>query len=206
MIDTQNAPTVGTATQLTGTYAIMMVDSDIPPNTAGGPTSELLHWMQAGLVSANKSTTIGGVKVFELTNPSNTAAIASYIAPAPPNKSPTSHRYTQMLLRTDTNSSVLQTLTKLGANRANFSAVNVVKSAGLTVLAGNSFNVTATSATTGIGSGNNTFGSQGTAASGAASASGTSTGTPTFKGDARRTENGAFIAVLGAFAAAMMIL
>lgn len=40
------------------------------------------------------------------------------------------------------NSSALSTLTAAGKSRGNFSAANVVKSAGLTVLFGNSFNVT----------------------------------------------------------------
>jgi phosphatidylethanolamine-binding protein (PEBP) family uncharacterized protein len=148
---TASAPTIGTSEKLSGTYAIMMVDPDIPPQTAGGATSELLHWMQTGLVSSNKSTTIGGMKVFELINPSNTTPIASYIQPSPPNKSPTTHRYTQLLLNTTGNSSALSTLAKFGKTRTNFSAVNVVKSAGLKVMKGNSFNVTAATNTTAAG-------------------------------------------------------
>jgi hypothetical protein len=137
----------------------MMVDSDIPPQTAGGATSELLHWMQSGLVSSNTSTTIGGMEFFELVNPSNTTPIASYIQPSPPNESPLSHRYTQLLLNTTGNPRALSTLAKFGMTRTNFSAVNVVNSAGLTVLMGNSFNVTAatnTTASDGSSSGNGT--------------------------------------------------
>jgi hypothetical protein len=118
----------------------MMVDPDIPPSA--GSTNELLHWMQAGLTSANTATTIGGVKVFELVNTANESALASYIQPSPPNKAPLSHRYTQMLLNTTGNSSVLATLQSFAKTRGNFSATNVVKAAGITVLAGNSFNVT----------------------------------------------------------------
>lgn len=207
MIETQSAPKVGTAERLTGTYAIMMVDPDIPPRTEGGATSELLHWMQTDLVSANMTTTIGGMKVFELTNPSNVAAVASYIGPSPPNKSPQSHRYTQLLLRTDTNTSVSQSLARFGMTRANFSAANVVKSVGLNVLAGNSFNVTASSSTTGIGSGNSTFNSpQSSASSGSTSPGGQNSTSPKPGNNAGRTEGGAFIAVFGAFVAAVLIL
>lgn len=197
----------------------MMVDPDIPPNTAGGTTSELLHWMQGGLVSANSSSKIAGVTVFELVNPSNTSAFASYIGPSPPNKSPTSHRYTQLLMRTDGNTSVLTTLAKFGQTRSNFSAVNVVKSSGLTVLAGNSFNVTANSNTTGIGSGNSTIPSVTTSTStiigssptGAGSGTNTGSGNATastvpIKGVAGETRSGAFIAGLGAFVAAVVLL
>ena len=49
----------------------------------------------------------------------------------------------QLLLNTTGNSNALSTLMKLGETRHNVSAVNVGKSVGLTVLSGNSFNVTA---------------------------------------------------------------
>lgn len=196
----------------------MMVDPDIPPQTVGGPTTELLHWMQAGLVSANTTTTIGGVKVFELINPGNTSALASYIQPSPPNKAPLSHRYTQMLLNTTGNSSVLSTLSKFAATRQNFSAVNVVQSAGLTVLAGNSFNVTAATNTTAGGATNastSTVTQTSTLAGGAsATATGksnatTTSGTPKSTGGAvlgQSAGSGAVIAGLGAFAAAFAML
>lgn len=215
LLDTQTAPTIGTAERLTGTYVIMMVDPDIPSNTAGGPTTELLHWMQGGLVSANSSSKVAGVTVFELVNPSNTTAFASYIGPSPPNKSPTSHRYTQLLMRTDGNNSVLTTLAKFGMTRSNFSAVNVVKSSGLTVLSGNSFNVTANSGTTGIGNGNSTIPGVTTSTSTIfeSSPTGTNTGngnSPTsnvpVKGGVGKTGNDAFIVGLGAFIAAAVIL
>ena len=199
----------------------MMVDPDIPPQTAGGPTVELLHWMQAGLVSANTTTTIGGVKVFELINPGNTSALASYIQPSPSNKAPLSHRYTQMLLNTTGNSSVLSTLSKFAATRQNFSAVNVVNSAGLTVLAGNSFNVTAATNTTAGGAANATSASTNTLTrtstlAGGASATATGKGNATTTAGAPKSTggavlgnsagSGAIIAGLGAFAAAVAML
>ena len=204
-----------------------MVDPDIPPQTAGGATSELLHWMQSGLVSANTSTTIGGMKVFELVNPSNTAPIASYIQPSPPNVSPTTHRYTQLLFNTTGNSSALVKLMKFGMTRTNFSAVNVVKSAGLTVLMGNSFNVTAATNTTASGgssSGNSSTTAAGTNATttkagGAASTSsanatkGAGNSTATSSGGTQSTNaahnwrgDGVTVAWLGAFAALVVLL
>ncbi|TVY41697.1 hypothetical protein LSUB1_G003164 [Lachnellula subtilissima] len=162
----QAAPTIGTSQPLVGSYTLMMVDPDIPPQIVGGATSELLHWMQPGLVSANTSTTIGGLKVYELINPTNVSAIATYLGPSPPNKSPTTHRYTQLLLNTTGNSTALATLTKAGATRTNFNAVDVVKNAGLTVLFGNYFNVSASTNTTVSGMGNGTSASSGATSSG----------------------------------------
>jgi len=120
----------------------MMVDPDLPPSP--GSTNELLHWMQTGLTSANTSTTIRGFQVFELVNTGNESALASYIKPSPPNEAPHTHRYTQMLLNITGNGSALNALKGFSSSRTNFSAANVVKSAGLTILAGNSFNVTNT--------------------------------------------------------------
>jgi len=234
--ETASAPTVGTTEKLFGTYTVMMVDPDIPPQTAGGATSELLHWMQSGLVSSNTSTTVGGQTFFELVNPSNTTPIASYIQPSPPNKSPTSHRYTQLLLNTTGNSSALSTLAKLGMTRQNFRAVNVVNSAGLQVLRGNSFNVTAATNTTASGgssSGNSTTSAAGTKATttkasgsaaestvtsaslvGASATKGAGNGTATSSGGTVVSTNaaepvkrgGAAIAGLGAFAAMIVLL
>jgi len=212
--ETQTAPTVGTTERLVGTYTLMMVDPDIPPQTAGGPTTELLHWMQSGLVSANTSTTIGGVKVFELRNPSNTTAFASYIGPSPPNKAPQTHRYTQMLLNTTGNVTALTSLAKFAMTRSNFSAVNVVRSSGLTVLAGNSFNVTADSSTTGVGSGNSTIPGATTSTQTVTGAGSSATGKSGVNGTVPKTTNnggrvgggGAIVAGLGALIAAMAIL
>jgi hypothetical protein len=120
----------------------MMVDPDIPPAVVGGSTSELLHWMQGGFVSASTATTVGGVQIFELINPTNQTAFASYFGPSPPAKAPTTHRYTQLLLNTTGNANALTSLSKSAAVRTNFSAVNVVMSSGAILVAGNSFNVT----------------------------------------------------------------
>lgn len=192
-----------------------MVDPDIPPATAGGPTGELLHWMQPGLVSANNITFIGGVQMFELINPSNVSAFATYIQPSPPNKAPNTHRYTQLLLNTTGNSSALSTLSKFAATRTNFSAVNVVQAAGLAVLFGNSFNVTNTTLTqsnitkTTAGAGGTVTMTATLAGMASTGTSNSSTGTsPKSAGGVPSGQNGgaAYLAGLGALAAAVMML
>ncbi|KAI9049661.1 hypothetical protein LZ554_006686 [Drepanopeziza brunnea f. sp. 'monogermtubi'] len=135
-------PTIGTMQPLTGTYAIMMVDPDIPPQQEGGPTGELLHWMQQDMTSSNTSTMVAGMMVYVLqSSVANTAAIAPYFGPSPPNKAPNTHRYTQLLLDTTNNPTGLASLTQAGATRTNFDAVKVVSAAGVKIVAGNSFNV-----------------------------------------------------------------
>ncbi|KAH8682870.1 phosphatidylethanolamine-binding protein [Tricladium varicosporioides] len=218
---TLTAPTIGTTEKLFGTYAVIMVDPDIPPQVAGGPTGQLLHWMQTGLESANSSTTLAGETVFELTNPTKVAAVAAYAAPNPPNRSPTTHRYTQLLVNTTGNSTVLSTLQQAGATRQNFSAANVVARAGVKVLFGNSFDVTNAnaSAATGTASGTaratTTASRTSSAGSGSASGTGvrgngtaTSTGRPISTGGAAnlKSGSGAMIAGLGALAAAIVYL
>ncbi|PBP17482.1 hypothetical protein BUE80_DR011728, partial [Diplocarpon rosae] len=129
---TAQAPTIGTAQPLTGTYTLM----------TGGPTGELLHWMQQDFTSSATSTMIGGTQVFVLRSTANATAIAPYFGPSPPNKAPNTHRYTQLLLDTTDNPTGLASLTKAGAMRTSFNAVNVVSLAGVKVVAGNSFDVT----------------------------------------------------------------
>jgi phosphatidylethanolamine-binding protein len=200
---------------LFGTYTIMMVDPDIPPQTAGGATSELLHWMQPGLVSANNVTFVGGVQMFQLINPTNTSAFATYIQPSPPNKSPNTHRYTQMLLNNTGNSSALTQLSTFAKTRTNFSAVNVVKDTGLAVLFGNSFDVTNTTLTqsniTKTTAGVAGAGSTGTGTLAGVAATSTSktnsSTTPKSAGGVSTHSDGrgAYIAGLGALAAAVML-
>jgi phosphatidylethanolamine-binding protein len=166
--------------------------------------------MQSGLVSANNATFIGGVRMFELINPTNTSALATYIQPSPPNKSPNTHRYTQMLLNTTGNSSALSTLSTFAKTRSGFSAVNVVKSSGLNVLFGNSFDVTNTTLIqSNITKTTASVAGAGSTGTGTASAAATGTGT-TPKSAAGVTTvsdgRGAYIAGLGALAAAVLLL
>lgn len=139
--DTASAPILGTTTKLTGTYTVMMVDPDIPSSKGGDSTSQFLHWMQSGLTSANTTTTIGGQKIYQLTNEKDTPAFATYLQPNPPNIAPTTHRYTELLFNTTNMNMSLATLQMAGKNRGNFNAADVAKSAKLKVIMGNSFNV-----------------------------------------------------------------
>ncbi|KAA8563819.1 hypothetical protein EYC84_011834 [Monilinia fructicola] len=139
--DTASAPILGTTTKLTGTYTVMMVDPDIPSSKGGDITSQFLHWMQSGLTSANTTTTIGGQKIYQLTNEKDTPAFATYLQPNPPNIAPTTHRYTELLFNTTNMNMSLATLQMAGKNRGNFNAADVAKSAKLKVIMGNSFNV-----------------------------------------------------------------
>lgn len=157
--DTANAPILGTTAKMTGTYTVLMVDPDIPLALSGGTASQFLHWMQSDLTSANTTTNIGGQKVYELISTSNTTAFAKYLQPNPPNMTPTTHRYIQLLFNTTGMNSSLATLQMAGKNRGNFSAADVVKRAKLMVLMGNSFNVSfgdKASNTTGSTTGNST--------------------------------------------------
>ena len=170
---TQTAPTIGTSQRLNGTYAVMMIDLDIPSRT-GGATSTLLHWMQTDLVSANASTMINGVKVFELINPNNVAAAAPYFGPSPPNRAPVSHRYTEILVDTTSlgaakkNGTGMNALMLAGATRGNFSAETILQKVGAKVVAGNSFNVTSPEALTGGSSSSGNGTTSGGATSGGA--------------------------------------
>ncbi|KAH8887454.1 PEBP-like protein [Thozetella sp. PMI_491] len=145
---TASQPQVGTTQKLTGTsYAVLMVDIDIPTNSA--QTSTLLHWMQTGLTPAttamNLNTTNGKQEVFLLQNTQNTAPAAEYFGPSPPARTPLSHRYTQVLIDTsNAGQPQMAALIQAAMNRQGFDTEKVLSSASLQdkVVAGNSFNVT----------------------------------------------------------------
>lgn len=148
----QVQPIIASTQRLNGTtYAVMMVDLDIPTGTPP-QTSTLLHWMQTGLTPAttttNLNTTRGALSVFLLQNNSNTAPFASYIGPNPPNTFPTSHRYVQILVdTTNAPQTTLDSLRTAAQTRQGFNADNTLRAVGLNtrVVAGNFFNVSATS-------------------------------------------------------------
>ncbi|PQE19436.1 phosphatidylethanolamine-binding PEBP protein [Rutstroemia sp. NJR-2017a BBW] len=175
--DTAQPPTVGTTTKLTGTYTILMVDPDIPSSSGTGPTSQFLHWVQSDLVSSDTTTTISGQKVYTLVNTKNTTAFAAYLQPNPPNKAPTTHRYTQLLFNTTGGNAAtaLKSLQTAAKSRGNFSTVDVVKSAGLVVLMGNSFDVA--------------FADKGINSTGSGAGSSSSSGTSGGKGNGTTTSN-----------------
>ncbi|KAH6655103.1 phosphatidylethanolamine-binding protein [Truncatella angustata] len=167
----QKQPQLAMATRLTGTsYAVMMVDLDIP-TTSPPQTSTLLHWMQTGLIQSSTATvmntTAGVANVYVLEMPGAIAAAASYIGPAPPARTPLSHRYTQVLIDTSSASPAsMSVLMQAAQSRQGFNAEQVLTQAGLQskVVAGNFFMVTnpgpavdsTTSTGTGTSAGTNT--------------------------------------------------
>ncbi|KAM3073381.1 hypothetical protein ACMFMG_004718 [Clarireedia jacksonii] len=183
--DTAQPPTIGTTTKLTGTYTILMVDPDVPSSSGSGSTSQFLHWVQSDLVSSNTSTTISGQKVFTLVNTQNTTAFAPYLQPNPPDKAPTTHRYTQLLFNTTgaSASTALNSLKTAAQMRGNFSTADVVKKAGLVVLMGNSFDVAfadrgINSTKTGEGAGTSNGSGKGNGTTGTGNSTSTSTAGP----------------------------
>jgi phosphatidylethanolamine-binding protein (PEBP) family uncharacterized protein len=141
-----NQPEIGTNQRLTGqSYAVIMVDLDIPTNNTR-ETTTLLHWMQTGLTSAATASRLGTQNnVFQLENRGNTPAAAAYISPNPPARQPLSHTYTQILVDTSgiqtQSTNALQNAAK---TRQGFNVEQVLSQAGLAgkVVAGNFFNVT----------------------------------------------------------------
>ncbi|KAF3025903.1 hypothetical protein E8E14_014880 [Neopestalotiopsis sp. 37M] len=163
----QKQPQIATTAKLTGTtYAVMMIDLDIPTDSPP-QTSTLLHWMQTDLMMSSTptalNTTAGTSQVFTLQMPGAVAAAASYFGPAPPARTPLSHRYTQLLIDTSSASTEsMNVLMQAAQNRQGFSAESVLTQAGLQdkVVAGNFFVVTnpgpAPDSTTGAGTGTGT--------------------------------------------------
>lgn len=149
----QVQPVIASTQRLNGTtYAVLMIDMDIPTSTPP-QTSTLLHWMQTGLTPAPTTTTLnttrGALSVFLLQNSSNTSPFASYIGPNPPaNTVPLSHRYVQILVdTTNAPQTTLDSLRTAAQTRQGFNADSTLRAVGLStrVVAGNFFNVSASS-------------------------------------------------------------
>ncbi|KAI3324946.1 PEBP-like protein [Xylariaceae sp. AK1471] len=159
---TQTAPTIATVSKLEGTsFAVVMIDLDIPTDNP----HTLLHWLQTGLTQSPSATalntTMGSTSAFVLSVPQDEAAFAPYLGPAPPAKTPLSHRYTQILVDTSAASEQeLAVLKEAAATRQNFIAQDVLTSAGLAdkVVAGNFFNVTNPGPVSGTTTSNSTTG------------------------------------------------
>ena len=142
-------PRVGTLARLTGnSYAILMIDLDIPTDTPPA-TNTLLHWAQTGLTPANTptrlNTTTGQLTVFLLENSTNTPPILGYFGPNPPARIPLSHRYTQILVDTsDVEPEDIAAIQTAAATIRGFNALTVLTAADLEdkVVAGNFYNVT----------------------------------------------------------------
>ncbi|KAK1962661.1 PEBP-like protein, partial [Colletotrichum sublineola] len=143
---TQSEPTIGTTEPLTGkSYAIIMVDIDIPTNNPPA-TSTFLHWAQADLTPVAKTTTVqmkDGKQTIH-TLKANGDAIAPYKGPAPPAKVPLKHRYIQLLVDTSNITAAGTAALKTLSNRQGVQINDVLTKAGLAnmVVAGNFFTVT----------------------------------------------------------------
>lgn len=153
-------PTIGTTEQLPGTYAVVMVDLDIPAslpdNSQNGTTGQngtdsqnrpntLLHWLQTGLTSSSEPMDINGTQIFLLQNAEQEAPLSEYIGPNPPALEPLSHRYTFVLVdHSDIAPEGLDALTAASEERRGFDAQSVLAQAGVEggVVAGTFFNVT----------------------------------------------------------------
>ncbi|KAK3308679.1 phosphatidylethanolamine-binding protein [Chaetomium strumarium] len=148
---TSSEPRIGTLARLNGTsYAVMMIDLDIPTNNPS-QTNTLLHWMQTSLVPSSTATqlntTAGTIRAFLLEKDgSDTTALQPYFGPNPPARVPLSHRYTQVLVDTSgmTEDGGEALRAAAAASRSGFEAAAVLAQAGLEgkVVAGNFYNVT----------------------------------------------------------------
>ncbi|KAI6377897.1 hypothetical protein MCOR25_002414 [Pyricularia grisea] len=146
---TSKEPFVGTEQKLTGkSYAIMMVDMDIP--TSQPPkTRSLLHWMQTDLVPVDKpvtvNTTVGTTTVYPVSNLKRVVAAAPYIGPDPPARVPLNHRYTQVLVDTsNVGQEQMRILSKAATKREDFNVAEVLSAANIPtdkIVAGNFFQV-----------------------------------------------------------------
>ncbi|KAL1889433.1 hypothetical protein Sste5346_008917 [Sporothrix stenoceras] len=193
-----NQPTfIGTTQRLTGnSFTVIMIDLDIPTNTAG-QTSTLLHWMQTGLALSPQASRIGRIGgsnaegsssnaiqiAFLLRNTTGQAPAAPYISPNPPARLPLSHTYAQFLVDTSglsAQSTAMQTLMTAAQTRQGFNLQTVLQQAGLTnrLVAANFFNVT------------NPGPVQTSTGSGAGASTGTGTGTSTGTGTTTSNGNG----------------
>lgn len=153
---TQVQPTIGTAEQLPGTYAVVMVDLDIPADLQNGTAGQngtdspnqpnaLLHWLQTGLTSSAEPMDINGTQIFLLQNADEEEPLSEYIGPNPPALEPLSHRYTFVLVdHSDIQPDGLDALSASSQERLGFDVESVLAEAGLqeNVVAGNFFNVT----------------------------------------------------------------
>ncbi|TDZ29074.1 Protein FLOWERING LOCUS T [Colletotrichum spinosum] len=139
---TAKQPTFGTAEPLTGkSYAIIMVDIDIPTNNPPN-TGTFLHWAQTDLTPQTTTSNVGDKAIHTFST--NAQAIADYKGPSPPAREPLTHRYVSILVDTSDitpeGTTALQALSQRGGVQVN----DVLTQAGLAnkVVAGNFFTVT----------------------------------------------------------------
>jgi hypothetical protein len=148
-------------------YAVLMIDVDIPTNNPP-QTDTLLHWLQTGLTPPVHPTMIvtgAGINMAYLLEADNSSgiavaatppAIAPYFGPNPPAREPLVHRYTQLLVdTTGLGEEGERVLRAAAATPRGFDAAAVLGEAGLAdrVVAGNYFTVRNEGPVEGNGSG-----------------------------------------------------
>ncbi|KAI0471970.1 PEBP-like protein [Xylariaceae sp. FL0804] len=179
MSTVKSAPAIGTQKQLAGSsFAVIMVDLDIPTGKAPGQTTTYLHWLQQNLTQDDAAAAQSGshLKTYQLQVPASgsPAAYAAYVQPAPPAQVPLSHVYAQILVDTsDATETDLAALKQAAQTRVAFDPDAVLTHVGLAgkVVAGNYYNVTnpgpVSNSTTTSSSSNSTSSSSSTSSSAA---------------------------------------
>lgn len=142
---------LATSKQMSGTYAVAMVDIDVPTSNSSPPqTSTFLHWLQTGLTSSTSATTFAladgsAAEGFMLSNAADATALADYLGPSPPpGRQPLQHRYTLLLVdHSGISDKGLTALSDAAGSRRGFDVAGTLDSAGLTdkAVAGNFFTV-----------------------------------------------------------------
>ncbi|KAL9942268.1 hypothetical protein ACHAQF_004905 [Verticillium nonalfalfae] len=132
---TAKVPLIATEQPLQGTYAIMMIDMDIPTN-APPQTSTLLHWAQTGFTSSPTpmvlNSTAGPKTVYVMQNLAQQPPLAEYIGPNPPARAPLAHRYAFVAVdHTQITQQGLSALSQATSERLGFDAVQALTAAGL---------------------------------------------------------------------------
>ncbi|KAF8858629.1 PEBP-like protein [Acephala macrosclerotiorum] len=111
-------PTIGTQTELTGTYVYFMIDIDLPSITTGGPRG---MFKSAGTL---KGTT--HVLTSKDTGPS------SYFGTSPPSETPAHpHYYIELLFEQPANFAVPSVMKSQVSSRLNFNVTQFIDLAGL---------------------------------------------------------------------------
>ncbi|CZR65526.1 uncharacterized protein PAC_15426 [Phialocephala subalpina] len=119
-------PTIGTQTDLTGTYVYFMIDIDLPPTNSGGPRGTVLHGMITGFKSSGTTKGTTHVLTSKDTGPS------SYFGPSPPSETPAHpHYYIELLFEQPANFAVPSAMKSQVSSRLNFNVTQFIDLAGL---------------------------------------------------------------------------
>jgi len=134
---TQNQPTIGmSGVNITGTFIFVMLDLDVPSNSANGTRRTLLHAMNTGF-KATSQRTANSVSILQTSD----SGPANYIGPSPPVETPAfGHRYVQLLFAQPTSFAVPMTQSIAVSSRIGFDINTFMADAGLAApLAANFF-------------------------------------------------------------------